>query len=408
MFFFYLSQAVVWYIVLVIRTKDTLNPFAISFLSWMGGAAISQLKLSELVGKWCLEMHILVLLCGYVIVVVGLVFSRKEKEFYYIQTECIVNWKFKIAARLFFVCAFACAFIEWYASGYYIPLFHRADGGDLKAGIVAISGVHYGTVCFPYCALLSMFELLYDKKSSKLYHIAVISLTVLYVLGVQMSRGDLLIIILGGLYIFHTKKNLRISQVITIGGGIVAVLIGIMLVRVQNMESLVYSATNNPYISPIYMYIATCYDNLNSLVKHGSEYTILYTSLIKPICEVINLEMPIHILDYNVVFFNAKTFLYYFYYDLGSLGGIVFPLAIYGAIGLTYKKVRGDGRFIPFLAALQKALLMVFFGNYFTGTVVTTFPLVLIFILCCLMPKTQGYILNKSKTKLKTEELCNG
>lgn len=389
MLFLYLTQAVLWYFVLAERTKDTLNPFAISFFSWMGGAAISQLKLSELVGRWCIEMHILVHLCGYVIIIAGLLFSRKEKVFYYAQTDCIVNWKYKIAARVFTVCAFTCAYIEWYASGFYIPLLHGTAGGDLKAGIVAISGVHYGTVCVPYCALLSLFELLNDKKSNKVLHTVVIALTIAYVLGVQMSRGDLLIIVFGGLLLVHTKKNIRISQMLIIGGGIVAILIGIMLVRVQNMESLVFTATSNPYMSSIYMYIATCYDNLNSLVANQNHFTFVFVSIIKPICDVINLEIPIQILDYNVVFFNAKTFLYGFYHDLGTFGGVLFPAAIYGLIGVIYRKARIDGRFILFLAALQKSIWMLFFGNYFTGTVVTTFPLVLIFLLCCLMPKTR-------------------
>lgn len=396
MLFFYLLQAILWYFVLAMRSKDTLNPFAISIFSWMGGAAVSQLNLSELIGKWCLEMHILVCVCSYAIIITGLIFSKREKNFYYIQTDCVVNWKYKIAARSFLICAFACALIEWYASGFYIPLLHGNAGEDLKAGVIAISGVHYGTVCVPYCALLSLFELLNDKKSNKIFHVSIIAITVAYVLGVQMSRGDLLIIIFGGLLLMHTKKDIKISQMVVIGGGIVAILIGIMLIRLQNMESLVFTATSNPYLSSIYMYIATCYDNLNSLVSNQNHFTVAFVSIIRPICDVINLDIPIQILNYNVVFFNAKTFLYSFYHDLGILGGVLFPTIIYGAIGVTYKKVRIDGRFLLFLAALQKSIWMVFFGNYFTGTVVTTFPLVLIFILCCLMPKereiTKNYI----------------
>ena len=78
MFWVYIIQAFFWYVILVKRSKDILNPFAISSIIWLGCAGISQLQLSDLISTWGIEMHIVVFTCAYTIIFCGLIFSGKQ------------------------------------------------------------------------------------------------------------------------------------------------------------------------------------------------------------------------------------------------------------------------------------------------------------------------------------------
>ena len=131
-----------------------------------------------------------------------------------------------------------------------------------------------------------------------------------------------------------------------------------------------------------YLYFATCFDNLNSLINNGSPMTICYATILKPILDVFNIQLNIPLTEYQYSFFNAKTMIYYFYHDLGIIGVIIFTSIIYLVVLRVYKKAKYDSNYLLLLAALQKSIFMVFFGNYFTGVFCPSFPFIVIWLLC--------------------------
>ena len=171
-----------------------------------------------------------------------------------------------------------------------------------------------------------------------------------------------------------------------------------MILRMENLTSIVFSASSNPLVSSIYMYIATCFANLNQLIEVGSPYTIITATILKPIFEVLNLNLPTEILDINLLFFNAKTYLYTFYHDLGILGIIVYPMIIYSIIGVLYKKSKTKAKYILLLAALQKSMYTIFFSNYFSGTFGILFPFIVIAFLLALLPSKSQKTISSSTT----------
>ena len=405
MFWIYIIQAMIWYYLLVKLSKDVLNPFAVSASIWLLGAALSQLRLSDLISQWNVETHIIVHIFAYVVIVCGFLFSDDKNSLFDNNLICIFESRYKYISRILFLIAFICAILEWSVNGFYIPILLKS-GADLKGGLVGISGVHYGTVCFPYFSLVALFELLFDENSKyydKIYNSIVIILTVCHTIFIQISRGDLLIIILGALIIVHGKFRIHFKYLVFLGIAIIFILLALMLIRVQNESSLVYTAVGrNPYVSAIYMYIATCFENLNSLVEHGSPYTIVYITILKPIFEVLDLPLTVSYLEYNVEFFNARTMIYGFYHDLGIVGVGMYSFCIYIAVGIIYRKARHDRRYLLLLAALQKSIYVTFFGNYFTGVVCASFPFFVVWILCICMGTSQN-----TRSKMTSRETCS-
>ncbi|EOS81953.1 hypothetical protein C817_00124 [Dorea sp. 5-2] len=405
MFWIYVIQTIIWYYLLVKVSKDILNPFAISATLWFLGAALSQLRLSELIARWGIQTHFVVHIFAYVVIVCGFLFSKRN-NIRGNKSTCLFLKQYKYVSRFFFGIALTCTVLEWMVNGFCIPIL-LDSGSDLKSELVAISGIHYGTVCFTYFSLVALFELLFDENSNKrdrIYNRIVILLTLFHALFIQMSRGDLLIIIFGALLLIHGKYRIRFKYLVLLVGCVLLSLLALMLVRVQNTDSLVYTAVEtNPYVSAIYMYIATCFDNLNSLIEQGSPYTLIYITILKPIFEVFNFTVPIPYLEYSVEFFNAKTMIYGFYHDLGTIGVVMYSFCIYSLVGTIYKKTKYDERYLLLLAALQKSIYVTFFGNYFTGTVCTTFPFIVVWMLCMCMDKKKISVdVNEKKNKLYT------
>ena len=408
MFWLYIIQAIFWYLILVRRSKDILNPFAVSTIIWLGCAGISQWQISDLITKWEFETHITVHACAYSIILCGLIFSDKEYKFHYKVTDSVFTSKFRILGIAFFLISLSCAIYEWKINDFIVPILSDTSSGDLKSELQAVSGIHYGTICFPYFSLVAFYEILFNRKSNKFFAGLVIAVTLGYTLFVQVSRGDLLIILLGMLLLFHAKYQIRVKYLAVLGGGLLLIMCLFMLVRVRNSQSLVYTAVEgNPYFSSIFMYIATGFENLNSLVKHGSPYTVIYATILKPILDVARLKMNIEFLNFEVVFFNAKPIAYSFYHDLGIAGVIIYTFVIYSIVGFIYKRAKYDRRYLLLLAALQKSIYVIFFGNYFTGTVGTSFPFVIIGILAFSMRRSRRRNIRCSQQpNIKMLSLC--
>ena len=385
MFVGYLILAVLGYAFFEKRSKDILNPFAVSVSIWFLGAAISQLRLSELLANWCWMTHIVVLTFGFVIAVCGLLFTRGVRTSS-ISKSCDygISKEFKLLMWIMIGVSFSCALLEWYKNDFYLPLLQSALS-DKKNAITAIPVIHYGTNCLPYCALVSLYRIFFDKKCFKPVHFFVIAFVIFYILFIQVSRGTLLVFILGSLPLIQERYHLKIYHFVSIGIGIVLFLLFFMVIRTPNKSSLVY--------------IASCYDNLNTLIQEGSPYSICYVTLLKPILEVANINIDIPYIEYNIAFFNAKTILYGFYHDLGVMGVVMYSFLIFLMVALVYQRSKRKKIYLLLIAALQKSIFVMFFGNYFTGTFINMFPIILIWLIIVFTKKKVVYFNEGHVTK---------
>ena len=401
--FLYLLEAIIGYYSIVNRSKDILNPFAISGGLWMLCAGISQLHLSNLSRSWCLETHIAIHIFFYMVIIVGFIFTKSRSRFYYSKSEVKITRAFNMAYSLLIVVVILCCLLEWRANNFDIVLLNKQNSGDLKSGMVALKGIHYFSICLPYCALISFFCVMYDNHHHFMRHVFIIMFAIFYVSFIELSRGTLLIMLLGMLYIYHTKKRLRLVALIIVILFTLCLLSIAIIIRLQNNASIVFTAVEgNIYISSIYTYIETPFLNLDQLIANGSPYSMLYATILRPLCQVLRLDLGFEYIEYNTLFFNARTMIYGFYHDLGFFGIFLFTFIIYSFIGYIYRSVQYSGRWILLLAAFQKALYMPIFGNYFIGTVVTTFPFFIIFLLTLLLKQkhTNNFLVRK-------ECLCN-
>ncbi len=382
-------EAIYLYIILYKKHKDMLNPFGISCVIMLITAAISLLNPGNILSKWHILTHLSVQAFSLVVFAIGFIqpVNEKKNNVRFINISTLGNSKFLSYSVYFFLISFVCALYEWYKNGLIVTLINSDSTIDLKSELISFSGVHYGTVCLPYCAVISFYKLLYIKMSKKKFvlNILVIAFTIFYELFVEMSRGTMLILLLSLIVIYDRKKKISVIKLLRYGALIIAFMILFMMIRVANRNSLVYTGTGGyTWWSPVYMYIGTCFDNLNTLVTSNNKLTLGYITVLKPILEVLGFELNIEYIQYNYFFFNARTMLYPFYHDLGVLGVVIFTAIIYSVVAFIYKKSTYDDRYLILFASLQKCIFMPFFGNYFTGVFCNTFPFIAIWFLIVL------------------------
>jgi len=384
-FILFILIGIIFYVIMYRKTKDILNPFGGSSFLWLFIVAFANLRLSYLQSKWGGEMYLIVIVAAVAIFSAGLLTTTSSNSFYYSESSVHITRYYKQFTRLFCIISIICALLEWRNSNYYISVFSQMTGADLKTGLEGISGVHYGTILLPYFSIYSFYELIYDDDKSTIgncYNVLVICVAALFSYFVLLSRGTLLIIVTGFIYIYHCKYRLKSRTSITL---IIIILLGFVYmanIRLTS-SSLVFTATTKSAgFNAIYTYATFSFENLNKLVEHGSFYTIIYCSVLQHILHPFNMD-TLNIIMYNTEFFNAKTFLYEFYYDLGLIGTFIYPFIIYLLIGFVYRKSRCNGAYILILAVLQKGIFTIFFGNYLSGMIVIVWPTFFTILVVC-------------------------
>lgn len=348
-------------------------------------AGLAQLHLSSISRSWCFETHIAVHLFFYTVIICGFLFMRHSNNN---NKKYEVNFTkaFTYSYFVLIIVVVLCSLLEWKANNFSIAILDTTKSGDLKSGRTALTGIHYFSLCLPYCALISFFCLLYGGHKYIKLHIMVIIYAFCYAILIEISRGTLLIMFLGMLLIYHSKKRLNFVKLFGVGFIVLALLCVLMVIRLQNNSSLVFTAIEgNMYLSSIYTYIETPFLNLDQLITNGSPYSMVYATVLRPLCQVLRLQLDFNYLEYDTYFFNARTIIYGFYHDMGLLGILLFTLIIYIIVGYIYNSAKHSARWVLMLAALQKAIYMPVFGNYFTGTVANSFPFVVVFLLTLLL-----------------------
>lgn len=364
------------------RTKDILNPLGVFLFLWCVTAFLSTLYLSPLQQVWNVEMKFIVVGSSFAVFLAGYLFVPRFKKKVIVKDVKITSG-FIVLTRTLFLISLICVLIEWRFNGYILPGldFINNPGIDSKSLVKSISGIHYGSILMPYLGVFAYFEMVYSSDRKKIYCVLALFVSIVfYSFMLIISRGTLLSMILGIIFIRHTYEPISIRVLSIVSGLVLAMFVVIAVIRIPEgsmvFTSLESSGRLGEYISPVYTYIAYSFENLFKLVRSPNEYSLLHYSLI-------SIWRPIGLLDssnfrlYDTIFFNSRTYLYAFYHDLGLVGALVFPFLIGTTISKFYKNIQSKPGYILMVAVLQKAIITTFFGNYFTGEFIIMWPYII-------------------------------
>ena len=355
-------------------TKDKLNPFGIVCVIWCVMGGIANLHLSWMESYWPEKTYIVVTIFPILVAFCGVIGENSR-----ITNDKVTYIKFSntytiITRVLFFVCVI-CSLLEWKINGFSIAF--SSGVSDAKSAVESIPFIHYGTIYLPYCTINSIFEFIYcrhKKKKTILYLLLTILYPVFYSLMAQASRGSLLIVFCAFVYLFFRKYSLPLRWIVVMVLGTLIGFVAIAQVRIYS-GSLVYSVIEgHPLVSSVYGYTILNFENLNKLIKQGPEWTFVlmtYGGFLQLIGVYDFFTIPEYIVTY---FFNANTICYDFYADFGLLGVIINTTLLFSCVRIWYQKSMKDRRYLLLMATMQKAIWMVFFGNYFTIYRVMLFP----------------------------------
>lgn len=394
LFILYLSLAIMVFSFVYKRTRDALHPIAVLPAIWFLTAAISSLQLGDYQTSWLLETHIMVILSGLAYVAAGISVANPRDDAR--NNEFRINDTYRLLTRFLFIFCVSVTAKIFISRGMDLSFFMRISGADLKtevaSGLSTISSVETYIINFlPFCALFSGFELSYSEREDRhlIYNVLVIAVAVTYCLFILHSRGTLLYIILGAIFILNCKKQISIRYLFLAGAGVVVALGLIMMNRVFH-ESIVYSGVegvNNLVLSSTYNYIVYCFQNFNEIVEEGSRYNIL-ANVGQSLYKVLGIYDDGSIIRHEVAnVFNAVGWLSPFYDDLGFLGTLFYPGIIGCILARFYNGIRTNKYYVLVLASLQKAIYMAFFGNYFLSAFSVMLPYILIGAVCVLSSK---------------------
>lgn len=378
-----------FYIVYNRIKNDVLHPVAILTSIWFITAAISSLQWGSYQHEWSIGVHVMIISSGMICWLAGYLAIRRVNSI--ITIDKPINDSFRIITRMIFVVSLLFVIMVFLKNGMNLSYLKNVGGADLKTevgdNLTGISSLEsYMINLFPFCAIFSFFEIMYAEKEEKkyLYNITVIALVFLYCLRALYSRGTLLYLLLGFLFIFNSKRKIpiRILALSLIG---VLVLLGIVMGTRVYSGSVVFMGVKhvrNPIIASAYNYIAYSFENFSIIAERGSRYQI-FANVFQSVYKLIGLYKPNQVIANEVAgVFNSLTWLSPFYDDLGAFGVILYPGLISFFLAKCYNKSQYNKYYILVLAVMQKAVFVTFFGNYFLTTLSVMLPYIVTGLLC--------------------------
>ncbi len=389
----YIYIAIISYFLIYLKSKDFYHPLAIASLVWFACVAMASfepLHVQSIQSIWSIETHAAVLVAGGAFAVPSLFSLRKDKYKRPTRNSVIFGGRYRAVVTLLMFFS-VCVFIFRFHSVLFKPSLLYSYGVDAKHLVPdALVGFNYIELLTPFLALFCVFELLLSnsisiKRKSLLY------LYIFYYLIVTIfyksSRGELIPFLFGvGFIYFSLGKKLSIKF-------IAYTFLFFLCLGVFNSARLVEgSAVTNKFgngmllevFSAVYTYVAFNFENLNKLITTNFNPTY-YWGGFKFILKFFypdyysNQE---NLIEYETLFFNARTYIYYFYHDLGLVGIAIHALLISSVVQKFYNLSLTNPRYIILVAAMQKAIVFLFFSNYFYGEFVIFFPyLVTLFLI---------------------------
>lgn len=336
------------------------------------------------------ETNLAIFLAG-ISFTIPILFSRKiDKNEFTIQ-KLYFGFGYK-AFYNFFIMLSVLAFVIRFKSELLTPPLFYGTSFDLKQSVPdALPGLNFADIAIPFLAIIAFWEYKNSINISsyrKLFLILYMLFSVVSLLVYKVSRGEFVVVMLGIIYLIIIPKRIFIRLKYLLIISFFASLffyVGSLRISESSRVSTQFGSGNiNILLSQIYTYIAMNFQNLNTLVNSNFEPTYFWGGFkffLKPFFGAAYERNEVGLTDYTTLFFNAKTFIYYFYNDLGLAGVIIYPLVIGFAMQLLYNSGVQKVKYFVVIACLMKPILFMFFGNYFFGEFVLLIPYIMILIL---------------------------
>ena len=375
------------------NAKNLFNPSAIFCLMWFSSAALADfegLKNFAYQEQWEIETYFVIYAAGIAFAIPGYIFRAKMVYFLYDSRPALL---YRCVFGVLTVLSILAVIMRYAGHGFGINA-DLENGSDLKSQIPeAIPFINYFELMTPFLTLFAIYELYVNKsidRNRRIYLIFyVVYSVILYSIFLSFSRGLLLIVFLGVLFLLNELKQLNFKRILIFSSLCMLILLVVTYFRISS-ESLVIGYLGDDYLeslfSPIYTYIVFGFENLNKLVRGDFQKTYFLYSL-KPFLWIFlkgeYLGGDFNLIEIDTEFFNSRTFIYAFYHDLGIIGCILYPFFISVVTAVFYKTLSNKYKQanVVVLMSMQKALFFGFFGNYFFGELVIIFPYIVVWVL---------------------------
>jgi oligosaccharide repeat unit polymerase len=407
--FSFLSTAFLTYVLISLHTRDWVTPCGIFSLIWFLTAAIADIPQSKdpaLQQPWILETYLAIYISGLAVFFVGYLFQKKTNQS---AIQLKASKKYKAFINFFMALSLIAVALRLYLFGFSFSELTSSFGElDIKdERSQAIPFVHYFEILTPFLAICAIFEISTSNQLTRrrrnLLVLYIIYSAFFYCLILSASRGSLLIIICGALYLFTRLGKIKASQLILYAAGVISLLSFLSFIRMSE-ETLTNSFLGDEglklFLSPLYTYIAFNFDNLNKLIAADHSPSYVFYSLkffLWPLLKSDYESGKILLTDYNTLFFNARTWIYGFYHDLGLFGCFLYPTIVAVILSVLHNHSNSNPKYILPLMALQKPVVFAFFGNYFFGELILIAPIALIIFLSLIYTKNIKKTLSSQK-----------
>lgn len=404
MIYFYVISSFLIYSLFYFRTKDWLNPLGLGSALWLFFAGIASYEPffdTSIQQSFAFETHVAIFFAAVFFSLPG-VLSKSNYP-----NKIYINSKFKkiFFSNMYYLFINTVAFLVLlsffvrFGDTLFTPAFFgNAAEGDLKEAVAdAIPFIHYFDYLTPFVALVLLFEVKVNVLIG-LRRTLFIYLYILFcffsIVFYKVSRGDLLILVVGWLYISYyvsffkqERKSLVRRFSLPLFFIFVFIFVGYVRVSVESRVSTHFESVDYSFFSQIYTYIAFNFQNINSLVLSDGEHTYIFgvwRFLLRYIYGD-NYNYIFNVVEHDTLFFNAKTFIYYFYHDLGVFGVVLYSFLIGAFLQKVYTLFYNDFRFVIALAFLAKPIFFLFFANYFFAEFIILYPYLFAFFVIYLL-----------------------
>lgn len=404
LFLMYTFLGVVGYKYFYEVTNDTLNPFSLSLFCWLFSFALCSLRLNPSLPNISYRTHIVVIIVAFLLFFSGLLtivpYEEQIKSSNRPRFYASSDYK-KILNVVIILSILSIAFILYKNNFDLSKLSTNGDGFDKKTDVEIYENagsLRYLANFLPYIPILTTFYLLFGERVKKVEAIVYVVLSLLiyaYLWFVLISRGSLLISLVGITYLVNRKYSISIKKLLAIALLSCILFAVLFSFRLDHRSSAFYGSTSNPMINSSYNYITVGFVNLDKLLTHGSPLTVI-TSTMYSLSNLLGIYHENDMLYYTTGPYNTITFVYKFYHDLGYLGIVLYPLLIYYIVGRVYVAAKSKHFYYHLIiAAYMKPIITVGYGLYFIGSfsIESNFYVIILIVLYLTSLQKQNNIL---------------
>lgn len=396
------ALAVIGYYYIYKYSNDSMHPLAIMNFMWYFPAGIAFLQNYN----WNPITVITIFLSGIPFVVVA-VFSSKRHSFHEDQnSDFSVNDTFRIITRVVFICCFISTIITLRNNGWNISAYTLNTAYDRKNAISGYTQTNSIIVAYlmqyvPYCALNSFFEIVYSKKGKRkiLFNAFVILFSIFTAWFVSYSRGTLLILLVGALWILNSKYRIKMKYIGSVGLGIVVLFYFLITIRLNSTSYIFKGNYSNAFFNATYNYLSASYTNFNEIVNHGSSYTFV-TNTFQALFKVFGVELSSNTYNNYILMGRPSTFLNVFYEDGGIVLCLLYTTVECLFLAFVYNQSKSKIYYVLLISNFEKAIFIVFYSNYLFTYFTIIAQYIITFAICFISRHVVIKGIKKSKIRI--------